>query len=257
MEGKLKFSKLSRNLISYILINFFTFNELIQCSKINSRIAIIIKNNKLFRQYIQFIFKSYSLNEEYLICKDIFYEKNISIILFNCFNYTFKDDINIQKQCDEYNVIPLKLIENFLNSFYNKNELILYNHNELQGHFSCIWSLCELKNGMILSSSDDNTLRIWDPKNNFNCYKVILGHTQCIYYVSELSNNLIVSVSMDMSIRIWDPSKGYECVRVLRVHTSAVTCLCEINKGNFSTGSWDKTISIWNINLNKNENNFT
>ena len=37
---------------------------------------------------------------------------------------------------------------------------------ELQGHDDCINSLCELSNNRVVSSSGDNTLKVWTIDNN-------------------------------------------------------------------------------------------
>jgi WD40 repeat protein len=59
---------------------------------------------------------------------------------------------------------------------------------------------------MIVSGSDDNTIRLWDVNNdnNMECIKILEGHTSWITSIAVLPNGMIVSGSWDKTIRVWD-----------------------------------------------------
>ena len=69
----------------------------------------------------------------------------------------------------------------------------------LEGH---AWSVTSayLKDNLIISSSLDKTIRIWDI-NTGDCLKVLEGHKYSVYSVF-VKDNLIISGSGDNTIRI-------------------------------------------------------
>lgn len=76
-------------------------------------------------------------------------------------------------------------------------------HNTLAGHKSGIWTLIKMKCVLIASGSADRKIRIWNPKNECKCIK-ILNANAFIYTLSEINDNLLVSRSADdKSIRLW------------------------------------------------------
>ena len=75
----------------------------------------------------------------------------------------------------------------------------------LQGHTAPVEALAILPNGHIVSGSDDNSLRIWDPATG-ECIAVLTEHTASVNTLAIFPNGDIVSGSGDCSIRIWDGS---------------------------------------------------
>ena len=63
-------------------------------------------------------------------------------------------------------------------------------------------SLLHLKGKRIASCSDDCTIRIYNPVNNYHCDGVIKRHTKRISSICQLDNEIIVSGSYDNSIQI-------------------------------------------------------
>ena len=123
------------------------------------------------------------------------------------------------------------------------------------------WS--KLKEGWLLSGSDDTTVCLWDinagatdsvektgrqikPVSSFS------GHTSVVEDVDWHAKdpNLMASVSDDQSCRIWDvrdPTKAAHIVA--KAHEDDVNCISfnPINEYIFATGSADKTVAVWDI----------
>eukprot|EP01102_Stenamoeba_stenopodia_P018518 TRINITY_DN6796_c0_g1_i3.p1 TRINITY_DN6796_c0_g1~~TRINITY_DN6796_c0_g1_i3.p1 ORF type:complete len:343 (+),score=47.34 TRINITY_DN6796_c0_g1_i3:97-1125(+) len=115
-------------------------------------------------------------------------------------------------------------------------------------HSSAVYCLCELKDGRIVSGSQDRKLEVWDVEMMTETCTLI-GHQGWIWKVVELTTEpkpTIASGSDDKSVRIWDVTTG-GCLRVLQGHTGNVRGLVVMLDGTLVSGSWDATIRVWNI----------
>ena len=74
---------------------------------------------------------------------------------------------------------------------------------ELKGHSKDVNYLTLLKDGRLASSSDDETIRIWNLTTG-QTVRILSGHTTPVYYVVELSDGRLASGSFDSTIMIWD-----------------------------------------------------
>jgi len=81
----------------------------------------------------------------------------------------------------------------------------------LQGHNFKVGTINFSKNDKYLvSSSWDNTVRIWD-MDSFKCIRVLEGHTDNVWAVDISSDiSLIASGSLDRQFKIWDSKSGKE-----------------------------------------------
>ncbi len=52
------------------------------------------------------------------------------------------------------------------------NIIIPYNHD--------MNIIKELKNGLLVTGGCDNSIKVWDPKNNYKSIKTLVGHKSCI-----------------------------------------------------------------------------
>ena len=75
----------------------------------------------------------------------------------------------------------------------------------LRGHTSDVNSVAKLSESLVMSGSDDNTLRVWDHTGN-EFIKVLRGHTSYVSSVAKISDSLVVSGSLDRSLRVWKTS---------------------------------------------------
>ena len=66
-----------------------------------------------------------------------------------------------------------------------------------------ITSIIQIKNGKLVSSSNDNTIKIWDPNYNFQCIQTLTGHKDSIIKIIQLNNGKILSLSKDKTIKLW------------------------------------------------------
>jgi WD40 repeat protein len=74
----------------------------------------------------------------------------------------------------------------------------------LSGHESYVYGLVELKNGNIISSSGDITIKIWEVDDimGYKCVSTFNEHTNIVFTLIKLANENVVSSSGDKTIKI-------------------------------------------------------
>ena len=72
----------------------------------------------------------------------------------------------------------------------------------LEGHTHFVAAVVNISDDIVVSGSDDDTLRVWNIKTG-KCLKVLEGHTESVYAVTKMSDDIIVSESWDETIRVW------------------------------------------------------
>ena len=65
----------------------------------------------------------------------------------------------------------------------------------IREHAHCVYSLLHLKDGRVASCSEDKTIRIYDPSNDYHCDQVIKRHSEGIISICQLDDGTIVSGS--------------------------------------------------------------
>ncbi len=136
------------------------------------------------------------------------------------------------------------------------------------GHKAEGYGLCwnRHKEGLLISSSEDQTVCLWDvneisaAKSNSKSgtqmkpISVFSGHTDVVEDVDwhHRDVNLIGSVGDDKSFRIWDvrennPTKPVHCNE--KAHNADVNSIAfnPVNEFLFATGSADKTVALWDM----------
>ena len=73
----------------------------------------------------------------------------------------------------------------------------------LTGHTYYVLSLIQLRNGDLVSGSQDKTIKIWNIETRA-CIQTLTGHTRPVTDLLELKNGNIVSGSVDETIKIWE-----------------------------------------------------
>ena len=72
-----------------------------------------------------------------------------------------------------------------------------------KGYKTTINCIIELENHKIVTSSDDNDLIMWDPKDPESMY-FIKGHTKLITSLCFISGTKFASASRDKTLKIWE-----------------------------------------------------
>ena len=113
---------------------------------------------------------------------------------------------------------------------------------------SVFGSLTLKKHTNLVSSSDDNTIKIWDLDSN-ECVRTLVGHSGFVNCVEILSNGQLISGSDDNTIKVWN-SGHVECARTLNVNNRDVACLKVLSSNRVASSS-KNDIFIWDINTGK------
>lgn len=108
-----------------------------------------------------------------------------------------------------------------------------------------VWCLLELHDGKIACSCGLDGKIIIFCENAEKIISLFVGHDDKVEALIQLpSNGYLVSGSADSKIKIWDIQAG-KCIKTLTSHTAPVKSLCVLKKGGFASASQDKTIRIW------------
>ena len=129
------------------------------------------------------------------------------------------------------------------------NENLNYKYDiKIEGHTANVHYLYNMKEGKLLSSSADKTIKIWIlSKNAYTCEITLEGHYKWVFNVIQLNNNNIASCSLDNTIKIWSGNFPYSNIKTLTGHTHGVTCIIQIKDGRIVSGSNDDSIRFWNM----------
>ena len=86
------------------------------------------------------------------------------------------------------------------------------------GHHSPVYYLSQLENGILISSSEDRSARLWElAKTSYRCIHVIkdpnLGQ---VFQMIPISNNRLASFANDNIIKIWRSEALYDLLKMLK-----------------------------------------
>jgi WD40 repeat protein len=113
---------------------------------------------------------------------------------------------------------------------------------------SCL-SLYLLNNNNLVSGSEDTSVKIWSPNNEFRFRNNLLGHTGPINDLLFLNNGDLASCSSDHSIRVWDMNTNKVKSINSQAHNRSCLSLYLMNNNILVSSSEDKSIRLWNTNL--------
>ncbi|VBB28166.1 unnamed protein product [Acanthocheilonema viteae] len=115
----------------------------------------------------------------------------------------------------------------------------------LKGHDEHVITCLQIHGDLIVTGSDDNTLKIWSASKAI-CLQTLTGHTGGVWS-SQMSEDgkTVTSGSTDRTVRVWCVETG-RCLHCLQGHTSTVRCMT-LREDRLVTGSRDTSIRLWNI----------
>ena len=120
----------------------------------------------------------------------------------------------------------------------------------LRGHIRLVSSVALSPNGnLVISGSDDNTVRIWDVTSGEAIGQPLRGHDDSVSSVAfSPDGKLVASGSKDKTVRLWDAASGEAIGQPLRGHNSWVSSVAFSPDGKLVvSGSDDKTVRIWDV----------
>uniref|UniRef100_UPI0037E751B1 F-box/WD repeat-containing protein 7-like isoform X2 n=1 Tax=Semicossyphus pulcher TaxID=241346 RepID=UPI0037E751B1 len=113
----------------------------------------------------------------------------------------------------------------------------------LKGHDDHVITCLQFSGDLIVSGSDDNTLKVWSAITG-KCLRTLTGHTGGVW-CSQMAVATVISGSTDRTLRVWDAESG-ECVHTLYGHTSTVRCM-HLHGNRVVSGSRDTTLRVWDV----------
>jgi len=86
---------------------------------------------------------------------------------------------------------------------WSTSQFTFKNENTLKEHTDSVSDLLFLSNGFLVSTSFDETIKIWD--NSFNLWSSTSNaHSKAILALKVKSNHDLVSSSQDGTIQVWN-----------------------------------------------------
>ena len=136
----------------------------------------------------------------------------------------------------------------------NQTNLLKTNFKTINNHTNAIINLSKLKDGRLISSSCDYTLKIYK-RDTFELQLSIKEHSGTVRYFTQLNNDKITTCSDDHSINIIKliGEDKYNLEQKLTGHTSYVYNVIEIRENELISVSYDKTMKKWELKNNKYE----
>ncbi|ETO04595.1 WD-40 repeat-containing protein, partial [Reticulomyxa filosa] len=170
--------------------------------------------------------------------------KEIGIILKHWMNSSL---VNMFGWIEEFNTIILRYI---LPRYFGPSTVF-------EGHSCQVNSVMFSPDGTkIVSSSADETIRIWDI-NLKKEIKILKGHLGYVNYAEFSSNgDMIVSCSIDKTIRLWDAQTGNEIKILGRHEHEVVTVKFSHNGESIVSGSLDGEVVIWDVKSGQQKRRF-
>ena len=115
----------------------------------------------------------------------------------------------------------------------------------LRGHGGPVYGLAHLRDGPLISCSEDTTIRLWDRESGAGL-AVFRGHQYPVWCVrSDRLGLQFVSGSFDRTLRLWRPEAAHP-LRVYAGHEGSVDCVdWHPNCNYILSGSTDKSVRMW------------
>ncbi|KAF7643670.1 hypothetical protein LDENG_00235290 [Lucifuga dentata] len=116
----------------------------------------------------------------------------------------------------------------------------------LKGHDDHVITCLQFSGDLIVSGSDDNTLKVWSAVTG-KCLRTLSGHTGGVWCsqmaVATYDGRRVVSGGYDYMVKVWDPETE-ACLHTLQGHTNRVYSL-QFDGVFVVSGSLDTSIRVW------------
>lgn len=119
---------------------------------------------------------------------------------------------------------------------------------KLKGHTGFVNTCRGTRRGqqMIVSGSDDNTIRIWDERKRYAVNSFDNGYQVTAVCYNDTAET-VISGGLDNDIKVWDLRKN-ELLYVLKGHSDTVTGVALSPDGSYIlSNAMDNTLRIWDI----------
>lgn len=151
------------------------------------------------------------------------------------------------------NQIPI-----FINNNVEIYSIPSFSHiSTIQGHIKAVSWLIEVNDNKIITSSHDNSIKIWNYHKNkkiqYTLETTLNFHSSSVLQVIGINNNKFASCSWDSSIKVWDIVPPYTCYYTLKISKYGLTSILLLSNGLLVSGSVDSQLSFWNLDNQKCE----
>lgn len=223
--------------------------------KYKEELTKIVKTLKVLKL---FYFDYYFERDESQKEKDLDSLRYVNSINSELAKLETKKDITYIQKINEAKLIIDNLKKNNKINFsihllYNKLKNNYGFESEIKGaHEKFINSVFELRDGKLLTTSYDYSMKIWEEKEyQFNLHNKIDKRCGCVIASLKIEGDkILTSNNSSNSIYIWgqNPKGEYSIESSLSMHSKPVVCMVELENGNLITSGTDKLIIIWNKN---------
>jgi WD40 repeat protein len=117
----------------------------------------------------------------------------------------------------------------------------------LMGHTSTVNQIIESQSGLLVSCSDDRTVKLWDLSQN-KYFKTFSFNSE-VMSITILNNGYLASGLFSETVEIIN-LETESFVQALHGHNSSicnVNCLQVLPNGDLISASFDKSINVWNL----------
>lgn len=215
----------------------------------------IVKTLKVLKL---FYFDYYSERDESQKDKDLDSLRFVNSINNELAKLETKKDITYIQKINEAKLIIDNLKKNSKINFsihllFNKLKNNYGFESEIKGaHEKFINSVVELRDGKLLTTSMDYSMKIWEEKEyQFNLHNKIDKRCGCIISSLKIEGDkILTSNNSSNSIYIWNqnPKGEYSLESSLSMHSKPVVYMAKLENGNLITSGSDKLIIIWEKN---------
>ena len=114
----------------------------------------------------------------------------------------------------------------------------------MRGHKEAVRSLSKSSEFLIISGSEDKTIKIW--KQGGKLVKTIEGPLDFVRCVLGIPGNKVIAATRDFELACYDIRSG-ELIYLLKGHILPVWDLVQVNPKVIASSSADYTIRLWNL----------